>query len=351
MVRTVIRTGIAVLVVCLGIVLLLPRPAMTDSASGQEEACASTPSPGAPSGLPAPPAPDQTRTGVPRITGKHPAFGVATEGGFGSPQQWDDVAGTVGESPALIMAYASFTEPVPLAGLEAVAARGAMPVLTWEPWDPSAGPDQTRFALSTIGDGHHDAYLWEWAAVLRSYGKPVLIRFAHEMNYPWYPWGSSAGAEDPAEYIRAWRHVHDVFDEAGASNVQWAWNPQAPTCDSGAFSPYYPGNDYVDVVALDGYNWGTSRKDERWRTPEELFGEGIRQARQLAPGKPIMIGETASAEAGGSKADWITGLIAFLAAHPDVSGFVWFDYQKEADWRIGSSRESREAFEAALSSR
>ena len=70
----------------------------------------------------------------------------------------------------------------------------------------------------------------------------------------------------------------------------------------------------------------------------------------IAPGTPILIAETASAEAGESKADWNTALVSYLAAQPDVTGFVWF-HHKETDWRIDSSIASAAALGAALAAR
>ncbi|MDN4612561.1 glycoside hydrolase family 26 protein [Arthrobacter burdickii] len=364
-IRRAVLVLAAALIACLAVVLFLPgqqdrQEGRQESGSedgqtsgrqgGQEGACGNADGgPTAVGALPAPSGPGLA--GLPAISGKRPAFGIATEGGFGLPGQWDEVAIALGESPSLIMAYSNFTEPVPWAGLEAVAARGATPVVTWEPWDPATGPDQTRFALSTITAGHHDAYLQQWAGALRAYGKPVLLRFAHEMNSPWYPWGADTNGNAPADYVDAWRHVHDLFADAGATNVSWVWNPEAPACDSLPLKAFYPGDGYVDVVALDAYNWGTTRENEAWRSARELFAEGLRQLREVAPGIPIVIGETASTESGGSKAEWAEGLVAYLAAQPDVQAFIWFDYRKESDWRIDSSDASRDALRSALSAR
>ena len=178
----------------------------------------------------------------------------------------------------------------------------------------------------------------------------MILRFAHEMNYPWYPWGAGVNGNTPEQYVEAWRHVHGVFEAEGVDNVSWAWNPQAPECGS-SLQPFWPGDDVVDLVALDAYNWGTVRPGERWRSPVELFGEGLRQLREIAPGMPIMIGETASSEAGGSKAAWLRELVRYLADQPDVQAFIWFDLRKEEDWRIASSESSRAAFQEALRER
>ena len=61
-----------------------------------------------------------------------------------------------------------------------------------------------------------------------------------------------------------------------------------------------------------------------------------------------MIAETASAEAGGSKAAWIEELFTWLRTQPEVRTVVWFDNQKETDWRIDSSPGSAAALAAGL---
>ena len=83
----------------------------------------------------------------------------------------------------------------------------------------------------------------------------------------------------------------------------------------------------------------------------DLFGPGLAELRRLAPGKQVLIAETSSAEQGGSKADWNTGLISYLAAQPDVTAVVWFNFNKETDWRINSSASSATALAAALAAR
>jgi hypothetical protein len=63
--------------------------------------------------------------------------------------------------------------------------------------------------------------------------------------------------------------------------------------------------------------------------------------------KPILIGEMASDEVGGSKAQWITDMIPTLKADfPLIRAFVWFDVKKERDWEINSSPASLAAYVA-----
>jgi endoglucanase len=58
-----------------------------------------------------------------------------------------------------------------------------------------------------------------------------------------------------------------------------------------------------------------------------------------------MIGEMSSAQVGGDKAKWIDQIIPTLrTSFPLIKCLVWFDINKEADWRISSSPESEAAF-------
>jgi beta-mannanase len=80
---------------------------------------------------------------------------------------------------------------------------------------------------------------------------------------------------------------------------------------------YYPGDAYVDWTGVDGYNWGT--RNGGWQTFKHVF----RNIYPLlaAKNKPILIGEMASAEAGGDKAKWIDDIIPTLRTeYPLVKG-------------------------------
>lgn len=279
-------------------------------------------------------------------------FGVAVYGGPSASAELDDVAAKAGENPSMILFYKDFTQPFPSYELTAASNRGATPVLTWEPWIANGNVNQADYSLDNIAAGKHDAYIKQWAAGMKSYGKPIMLRFAHEMNGNWYPWSEGVNSNGSGDYIKAWQHVHDVVAAEGVTNVSWVWAPNAPYYGSVPMNSLYPGANYVDVVALDGYNWGTTQSwGSTWQTPQQVFGQGITELRQFAPGKPILIAETASAEQGGSKAEWNSSLISYLSAQPDVMGFIWFNLNKEVDWRIESSASSQSAFSAALDGR
>lgn len=224
------------------------------------------------------------------------------------------MAALAGEAPSIILSYKDFNQAPPLAELDAARSRGAVVLLTWEPWVWGAGTSQPAYSLDRIIAGDFDPYIRQWGQALANWGHPVMLRFGHEMNGNWYPWSEQLNGNGAGDYVAAWRHVHDVVASTGASNVTWVWNPNVPYWGSTPLDVLYPGPVYVDAVALDGYNWGTSASWSTWVSPSQLFGDGLAQLRTLAPAKQILIGETSSAEQGGSKAEWTSSLVGYLAA-------------------------------------
>jgi beta-mannanase len=168
------------------------------------------------------------------------------------------------------------------------------------------------------------------------------------MNGNWYPWTEQVNGNRAGYYARAWRHVRRIFATQGAENVEWVWAPTRMYSGSTPVTGLYPGNDYVDWVGLDGYNRGCN-STSGWKSFRQLFDSSLATLRQLAPGKPLMIAETASAEEGGSKSIWINDFFAQLRNNPDVLAFVWFNIKRSyADWRIESSSSAQSAFRNGL---
>ena len=238
--------------------------------------------------------------------------------------------------------------------------RGMLPMLGWEPWDYRLDQAarkqkkvaarqidrlrsiQPRYRLSRIVDGDFDGYLRSWAEGVKSLGYPVAIRFAHEMNGSWYPWCERANGNRPGEYVEAWRHVHDLFEEAGATNVIWVWSPNARWSKTAAhLSGFYPGDDYVDWVGATGY-YGTGAWS-KYSTFDTIFGLTIAEIRTFSR-RPLVVTETGATDAGGRKAQWIRETFRALPKHPDVIGLIWFEVDKELDWRIAGSPAASTAF-------
>ncbi|MGW4158419.1 glycoside hydrolase family 26 protein [Streptomyces sp. NPDC004788] len=246
-------------------------------------------------------------------------FGVSTAGAPNSMKPVDAYTRKVGKRPNLIGYYAAWGDGFDITGVRNAWRSGALTVVSWEPFDTT---------LEDIASGRSDDYIRKYARAVRKLNLPVAITFADEMNGAWENWGTEATT--PKAYVRAWRHIHDVFQDVGAANVIWAWSPNVvnPVRDV-ALKPYYPGDAFVDWVGLIGYFTYNERPD----TFAELFGPTKNEVRAFTS-KPFILLETA-AERGWRRDADVRALVKGAAEDPDVLGFVWFDHvAARADWRL-----------------
>jgi hypothetical protein len=281
----------------------------------------------------------------------------------------------LGKGVAISASYLNFASAFPNGFVSGNAAVGRISFLTWE-FTPGSSQKLEGYEgrmLETITDGLYDDVLKSWADGARSVGKPVFLRFAHEMNGDWYPWsgvkngggemggyGSPNLPDGPERYVDAYRYVHDFFKEQGADNVLWVWCPNAPfegmEQSLGPWNraaTYYPGDDYVDWLCFDGYNWGDSafgqQFNAQWLSFSDIFASSYAELQAINPDKPIIIGEFSSTEEGGDKAGWIRDAFhAIREDFPQIRALIWFHIAKETDWRINSSDAALEAYRQAV---
>ena len=255
----------------------------------------------------------------------------------------------VGKKPAMIMWYQDWAQNFPWDACTNAVNYGAVPHIVWEPWYWS---DHSKVQLQDIIDGKWDTYIRSWAQEIRNFRHTVFLRLAHEFNIEGYPWGIVNNQKDPELYIKAYRHVVDIFKKEKVNNVKWVWcfmNHSHPDESWNDWERAYPGDDYVDWIGIDGYNWGTTQDWSQWEAFKYLFRDQVRRSKKLWPDKPIMVAEFASAEKGGDKAAWIREIPGYLkTSMRDLDLIVWFDIRKEADWRVKSSKDSLAAFQEIM---
>ncbi len=215
---------------------------------------------------------------------------------------------------------------------------GRIPLITW------CSPP-----LNDVVQGVYDNLFKERANALKQFGRPVFFRWAWEMNGNWYLWSGALNGKNPALYVAAWRHVHDIFVSEGANNVVWVWAPSStkvPDATWNKTADYYPGDNYVDWIGVDGYNRG----DNDWRSLQDIFAKFYSHWAAVAPNKPIMISETGAVEEGGDKAAWLSIIAGTLKKDfPKVKAFVYFDSRpiketKPWDFRVTTSPSAQAAF-------
>lgn len=210
----------------------------------------------------------------------------------------------------------------------------------------------------------------EIAAVARrvkAFGRPVAIRPWAEMNGDWQSFRPTAApvpgfATGYAAFIAAWRHLVSVFRAEGVANVRWVFNPTTDTyAQTTDVRRIWPGAGYVQVLGLDGYNWGTAGA-LRWRSFADIYGAQYTRLTALAPTLPVWVCEVGCADPaspygthvtapwGATKATWWRDTAASVARMPAIRAVVLFDQAKERDWRAASSSGALSGLRTALSS-
>jgi hypothetical protein len=181
-------------------------------------------------------------------------------------------------------------------------------------------------SYASILSGRYDSRFALNAKRLASYGHPMFMRFAWEMNGNWYAHGGARNGKNPANFVKVWRHIYEIFQNNGADNVGWMWSPyfkSAPSDPWNDISNYYPGDEYVDWVGVSAY----FRRSQD--TPEELF-DGI--YRTYAARKPIIIAETGIAAM--DPAVMVGRLQTFsdyIQQRPGIASILWFDSDRHID--------------------
>ncbi len=227
--------------------------------------------------------------------------------------------------------------------------KGSIPMITWEPWSTASGGAKVQpdYQLQDIVNGNYDSYIVKYAKEIKDWNNPVLIRFAHEMNGNWYPWGGEINGNKPEDYKAAWIHVYTIFADIGVKNVTWVWSPNEPFSDQGFtytsnFDAYYPGDQYVDWVAFSGFNWGKVNAYQTWRSFSDIVEPAYTKLE--AYNKPIMISEINTSTYGGDKIAWMNNMNFEILKYPKIKAVVWFETQNRNLFKIDYNAESYTSF-------
>ncbi|HEX5592386.1 MAG TPA: glycosyl hydrolase [Solirubrobacterales bacterium] len=236
----------------------------------------------------------------------------------------------------------------PAGPLENIRLHGSIPVLSWSSQSIPSTKNEPDFQLSDVISGRYDAYIREFATKAKAWGHPFMLRFNWEMNGKWFPWHEGVNGNQPGEFVTSWRHVHDIFKEVGATNVTWVWCPNVDYYGATSLASVYPGDAYVDWTGLDGYNRGTNPvAPEGWKSFSQVYRSSYNAiAGSIAPSKPLMVGEVASSEIGGSKSAWIKDMLTRVPTEfPKIRALLYFDkYDSSMDWPLETSTGAVSAF-------
>ena len=240
-----------------------------------------------------------------------------------------------GVEPNIDLYYSGWHQGFNLRFARQAASHGAIPFVEIDPRPAS---------LAGIASGRYDSYLRQYAAAVRSYQRPVILGFGHEMNAPWYPWGYRHVS--PRIFVRAWRHIVTLFRQQGARNVTWLWTINAAgRTGVRPAAQWWPGPKYVNWIGIDGFYY---RRSDTFR---KIFADTIDQVRSFAPGKPVLLSETAVGPAAGQILK-IANLFDGMAEYKTL-GLVWFDISQHdgiyhQNWRIEDSGDAQSVFQLGV---
>jgi hypothetical protein len=253
--------------------------------------------------------------------------------------------------------------PFPIDFVNYLAQLHVMPMVNWEPAqcttnnavEGSGLEVQPDFSLVSIAAGKHDAYIHASAKAIKASPYTVYIRLMHEFNGNWYAWGYGVnGNTSPAQFVAVFQHVVQIFQQEGVTNVQFVWcaSTQAMlTTNAPPIEAFFPGDQYVDWVSIDGYN----RNRGKWSTVADLFSAAYATLTKISR-RPVMIAETACVEDttdSTAKPRWMTdGFLNIIPNQmPRIKSILYFDNAGHGEtYPLDSSPASFAAFQTVVAS-
>lgn len=252
-----------------------------------------------------------------------------------------------GATPGFLIWFQQINDPFPLEKVQSFASKGISTVISLSVTSLSFSSQRNDTLLKEIANGIWDSTFTAFAVAAKQASVPVYLRFGYEMNGYWFPWGLK-----PAEFKLAWEKIHDIFVKNGATNVVWIFSPgvlygtQTPVND---LFPYYPGDSLVDIIGLDGYNFGESVQYHHWQSFNEIFASSLLALRGYD--KPLWISEI-GCPTDSRRVDWLSDVFAFMENNPCVQVMMWFNEYKQAenepDFRMESDSASLNAIRTWL---
>lgn len=181
-----------------------------------------------------------------------------------------------------------------------------------------------------ILQGMWDDVLDVYVQKIKAFGHPVMVRLMNEMNGDWCEYSGVKYSNDPLIYKEAYRYIYHRFEDAGANNVLWIWNPNGksyPPVDWNHTLMYYPGDEYVDIVGLTAFNTGTyyASVGETWQDFTTLYEKLYAQYCEWFE-HPLMFTGFSCAEMGGDKYAWTEDMFQKIGDYDRAKVLVWWDY-------------------------
>ena len=261
----------------------------------------------------------------------------------------------------VILMYNHLGTPLPLDAMKKVSEEKRIIELTVQTCYANNVQLFDYTPMFDIIDGKLDNQIRTLANEIKSLNTPVLFRLNNEMNTDWTSYSGIINLCDPDIYINVWHHIYNIFEEENVQNCIWIFNPNDnnyPPSKWNDFLNYYPGNEYVQLLGVTGYNPGTYYADkngEQWKTFEYIYDEIYNKYNNIFSSFPWMITEFASSSIGGDKVKWITDMFEHIHKYNNIKIAVWFsaaDYDENGiaarPYWLDETKETLQAFKSGI---
>lgn len=224
--------------------------------------------------------------------------------------------------PQIFVFALPWSNDLPIDTLNSLWKTGMVPSITWE-----------TNALDQIKNGRFDTYLKKMANGFNKLEFPVIIRFTPDMNHK-----MSLNSSSPSLYKETYQYIINFFRQHQVKNILWAFTPYAtslPQVNWNTISNYYPGNDYIDIVGMDGYN--IKQESQKWNALWQgfniIFEPLYRELKALAPSKPLMVFTAMELQKDQDQKAWILGALETCKAW-NISALIWTNISGENNWLV-----------------
>ena len=149
--------------------------------------------------------------------------------------------------------------------------RGGVVTFSWHPRNPLTGGDawdvsSKEVVASILPGGEKHELFMGWlsnaadflGSIKTADGQtvPVVWRPWHEHTGSWFWWGQDLCTTE--QYKALWQMTYDyMVKERGLDNLVWAYSPGAGGITPELFAERYPGDEIIDMVGFDCYQYST----------------------------------------------------------------------------------------------
>lgn len=149
--------------------------------------------------------------------------------------------------------------------------RGGVVTFSWHPRNPLTGGDawdvtSDQVVASILPGGEKHEFFMGWLknaadfmdSIKTAEGEqvPLIWRPWHEHTGSWFWWGQDLCTTE--QYKALWKMTYDYMAvERGMDQLVWAYSPGAGGLTPELFSERYPGDNMVDMVGFDCYQYGS----------------------------------------------------------------------------------------------